>query len=148
MFKKLIFLSISAMTIFFSQAQTVVKYNYDNAGNRVYRGIIVMESTLKSGSIDIDSSEYKQKILEEKIGEFTVKIYPNPTDGIIKVEVQGYKPELKMHAFLYSLKGTQLQTKVFDSSEIMLDLTSYPLGAYMLRIRINGKVLDWKIVKK
>lgn len=149
MLKKLTLLfAITTIAAFTLQAQTVVKYNYDNAGNRIYRGIIVMESTLKKGIIDTDSSEYKQKILEEKIGDVTVKIYPNPTKGIIKVEIPEYKPELKGRGALYSLKGKLLQTKVFDSSEIMVDLTGYPLGTYVLRINLGKSESEWKILKQ
>lgn len=149
MLKKLTLLfAIATIAAFTLQAQTIVKYNYDNAGNRIYRGIIVMETTLKKGTIDTDSSEYKQKILEEKLGDVTVRIYPNPTKGIIKVEIPEYKPEFKGLAALYSLKGKLLQTKVFDSSEITLDLTSYPLGTYVLKINLGDRESEWKILKQ
>ncbi|WP_080903839.1 hypothetical protein [Parabacteroides sp. Marseille-P3160] len=81
--------------------QSKVKYSYDNAGNRIKRKIIVSTKSAPESSTE---PEYYSEILSEK--EF--RIYPNPTTGYLKVEVNGWEETDKGTITLYTLSGQQI----------------------------------------
>ena len=58
--------------------QNTIKYSYDAAGNRTERTIIL---ATKSAIVQSDT------IFTDQLAERDIKIYPNPTDGFLKVEI-------------------------------------------------------------
>jgi len=84
-----------------------------------------------------------------------IKVYPNPTDGILQVEYNfetlkqegievlmktlGYTPEPNCEngsIYIYSNKGQLLETiPLYNLEEIKnIDISSYPAGIYILEI--------------
>lgn len=59
-----------------------VKYTYDNAGNRVKREIVMDTKALQQ---EEGAMEHYSDILSER----TIRIYPNPTSGRLKIEIGG-----------------------------------------------------------
>lgn len=148
MYKFLVLFAFALLQTTFCQSQTVVSYSYDDSGNRTYRGTIVLESSLKKGVIDTLEIQKEEKTFEDKIGEQKITIYPNPTKGVIKVEIENFNPDSKSIISLYSLKGNLLQSQNVDNPQITFDLTSYPMGTYILKIKLGDKKSDWKILKE
>lgn len=133
-------------------AQTrTIHYSYDDAGNRTYRGSVFM-STKKSGSVGDSTNSQKveseEQIFEEKKGEQKVTIYPNPTRGELKIKLEGFEEANNSFIYLYNLKGALIIKKVIESSEEMIDITSYPLGTYVLKIITGDKKFEWKVIKE
>ena len=62
-----------------------IKYTYDNAGNRLTRQKEIVIQT--RGALSDDEGE--PSIYEEKLSETKVTIYPNPTRGILKIDISG-----------------------------------------------------------
>ena len=61
-----------------------LKYTYDAAGNRIKREIVVQRQnapTMRSGENDFFS---------DKLSDKTIRIYPNPTSGVMKIEIKGF----------------------------------------------------------
>ena len=77
------------------------------------------------------------------ITEKQVKIYPNPAQDILKIEIsQGIRPR-KIH--LISLSGAVV--KSFEPDERLLDIQSIPSGFYFLKIEMEeGYVLTKKVI--
>lgn len=72
----------------------------------------------------------------------TFKVYPNPTDGELRIETGG---ELINTVRLYDMGGKlMISTDKVANSEYTLDLTTYPQGNYILKV--NDKTI--KVVKK
>ena len=137
-------LTLIAGNLFFIQTthcQVTVSYTYDAAGRRIERNIIVLNSAntdaLNKNAVFTDSLE-NQKVI----------IYPNPTKGELKVEIQGNRKDIKITINLYSLTGKLLQTQNPTSNTFSLDLSGYVTGTYILKIRLGDKVSDWKIIKE
>lgn len=132
-------------------SQTVVNFAYDNSGNRIYRGIIKIESK-KSGHITDTTSfsgeSQEQKVLEENQGKLQIKIYPNPTRGQIRVEILGLDPSKTSSMKLYNLKGLVVAAKANLTGNDIVDLSGSPVGAYVLKIQIEDNVFEWKILKE
>jgi len=128
-------------------AQTIISYNYDDAGNRVQRKIVLNTQAAQSTKSDSISKE-KKKVYEENVGDQKVRIYPNPTRGQILVEISGYDKNANSGLYLYNLSGTLLSSISPISGSDPLDLSAYPIGTYILKIVIGNKKNEWKIIKQ
>lgn len=135
----------------FCQSQWIF-YTYDANGNRTKRELVVGQ--LKSATIKFpisDPSNLKwadnTKIIEPDAGELTAIVYPNPNKGLLKINISNMPQNPMTELRLYNLSGTELMVKRnFDSySEIYIN--EYKDGVYILRIKINDKLFDWKVVK-
>jgi hypothetical protein len=83
----------------------------------------------------------------ETIAQTEIKIYPNPTTEKITLEISGWE-NLQTGIFkLYSLNGQLLQERPVHSSTTEVSLSGLPQGAYILKVRINDRTEDWKIIK-
>ena len=125
-------------------AQKTIKYSYDDAGNRTERVIKLSASEAQAKST-VDQKEEK---FEDKLGTHRIVIYPNPTKGQLLVEVQGYEEQTQCTLAVYSISGTLLFSKPTTESKTPLDLSTYPMGTYILHIKIGDTVRKWKIIKQ
>jgi YD repeat-containing protein len=123
-------------------AQATYSFTYDASGNRLSRII-----PLKSAHITYkDTLASQLKTFDDLIGKQLVKIYPNPTKGLLKVEL----PHLEnQNATLqvYSAKGALIRNIVVTGTFTLIDLSSQGVGTYILRISIGELSADWKIIK-
>ena len=135
---------------------TGITWNYDVSGNRTSREITLNSPySLRSGAI---SSDYEEEIVfEEKVSyqnndikfDTDVRIYPNPTEGLFAVEINGIPEEISGKIYLYDAKGRILDKKeTLQDSKIEFDLSQEPPGIYLLSIRLGEDVSTWKIIKK
>ncbi len=96
-----------------------------------------------------DSLEYILGIKEE-IGLLELEVYPNPTDGIITMNL-GLKGSEPVNIILYDVLGNQLkQFKLgqIHSSQTQLDFRTYPTGVYFMDVQIAGHSFIKKVVVK
>lgn len=75
------------------------------------------------------------------------KIYPNPSNGIINInttsENLGYNIEI------HNLLGQTLITKKLNATSNQIDLSSYPRGAYLVKVYIDEKRNKvYKVIKQ
>ena len=123
-------------------AQTTFSFTYDAAGNRLSRII-----PLKSASIENkDTLANNQLTFEDLIGNRPVKIYPNPTKGLLKVEIP-FTDEPSATLKIFSLQGGLVISKDVSSVFTEIDLSNQPAGMYILRIGIRELTSEWKIIK-
>jgi len=78
-----------------------------------------------------------------------IKVYPNPTSGLIEISIKeplgsDYKIEI------LSILGARLITKILSGTEKLthLDLSSFPSGTYPLVITSRNRFWETKIIKK
>lgn len=128
---------VALIFLAFLQSQVVVNYSYDAAGNRIKREIVLSRSI-----------ENTEKPLSETLSEKQIKIYPNPTEGILKTEISGWEITDKCIFTVYSLKGSLIQEISVNSSTTEIDLSGESNGIYLLNIELNNSKSVWKIIKK
>jgi hypothetical protein len=125
-------------------------YEYDAAGNRILRKVINLtlappvptDSTFTSHSSPLTSDYYVETIAQTEI-----KIYPNPTTEKITLEISGWET-LQTGIFkLYSMSGQLLQERPVHSVVTEISLANLPQGNYILKVQINDRIEDWKIIK-
>ena len=129
-----------ALSGFMTYGDTIT-YAYDNAGNRIKREI-TLERNIPT------EKRLKPEIFSDVVSEKNINISPNPTSGIIKVEIVGYEDSDKCEVSIYSVSGLQMLAKRVSSSTTELDITSCAAGLYILQIRLNDNNTSWKIIKK
>lgn len=120
-------------------AQTL-SYSYDAMGNRIAREIVISK---KAAPLK-DSTSYMSEVLSER----TVKIYPNPTRGQLKVEIPIQEGQLIPQFKIYSSSGQLIHSVKATSSTTSFDLSSTPNGLYLLHVIIGKEESTWKIIKK
>lgn len=137
--KMLVMLLIAAVPLIaFSQSK--LHYSYDNAGNRVKREIVMKTRSVSDNS----DPEYYSEMLSDK----DIRIYPNPTEGHLKIEIAGWDSADQGSLQLYNAVGQLILNQRISSSFTEFDISSRTNGLYILHISMNGKETSWKIIKK
>lgn len=126
---------------FIASQTTNVEFNYDADGNMILRKIIVVPSNIKGNPNQDD-------VISEEIGQQKIKIYPNPTNGIIKLDISEIDDLLNNYCLIYSLNGTLLLNKKISGSLTEIDLSSYETGSYLMDIHLGDKISRWKVIKQ
>jgi hypothetical protein len=127
-------------------------FTYDANGNRIKRELHV--DKLKSATISFPVSDPSSLKLADKLkttetDNNAVKtfIYPNPNKGLLKINVSNMPSNSTTELRIYNLSGTELMVKRNFDSYSEIDINEYKDGVYILRIMINDKLFDWKVVK-
>jgi hypothetical protein len=147
--KTIAFVTTIILSLSWAMAQDVY-FSYDDAGNRKYRGPAKIASQ-RSGLLN-DTTQYaweqpKNEVGEETMGQNKITIYPNPTRGELRVIIEGDYDFNKSYLFVYDLAGTVLISRSNISSTEAVDLTKYSMGTYVLKIILDDKKFEWKIIK-
>lgn len=86
-----------------------------------------------------------------------LSVYPNPVDDQLTIDIQGKSGENVISAAVYDLRGRKIKTLAqglpfadkttlfWDSNDLQSKVSS---GVYFLSVRLNGQVLEQKIVKR
>ena len=120
-----------------------IKYTYDSAGNRLTRQKEIVVQT--RGAL---SDEEEPSVYEEGLSETKVTIYPNPTRGMLKVDISGVEKFENARISLYDLTGKLLQQWAGISQSNAIDLSERTPGMYIMQVAYNGKISSWKIIKE
>ena len=123
-------------------AQNIVSYAYDNAGNRISRKVV----NLNSNPSHVKASEPAP--VEDQLGERKITVYPNPTQGALAIEITGGDTKDEIRFILFSAQGTQLQNLKVTATITPVNMSSYPVGWYILRVQVGEKVTEFKIIKQ
>jgi Secretion system C-terminal sorting domain len=138
--KKTIFLFFLLLVACIASAQ--VSFGYDAAGNRISRTIVLAKSLTKAATTDSIPPA------TEMLGELQVKIYPNPTQGRLSVQVTGLPEGTSGTLGIFTLQGQPVLQGEASSSPTDLDIGGQPAGTYILRINAGGTTTTWKIIKQ
>ena len=122
---------------------TTFVFTYDASGNRTERVIDLTKSAEITAS---SSSLSEEKLIEAELSSLDIKIYPNPTKGVLKVEIPEIG-DIKPTLVVYNLQGKQLVNKTVSNQISTINLSEQPPGMYIMKIVNGAESLDWKIIK-
>jgi hypothetical protein len=117
---------------------------------------ILFASNWNDGNIMSDPTppawviEYPQESLSVDENEIAdgFKVYPNPTNDIVNIKIDGPN-NLITGLQLNDVLGRILVNQVVDNeSSMMLDLSSYPRGMYLLSVIVDGNKQTKKIIRE
>jgi hypothetical protein len=144
-----------------------LNYGYDNAGNMYSREIvigsaksaeivsnenteIIGESTYETNSDSKNDAEIPdastKNQFDEMLGQNSISIYPNPTQGQLRVAIGDIQPDDKISVTVHSLAGARLFSGTLNDN--LIDLNDAASGVYILTIVVNDKSQNWRIVKE
>lgn len=150
--KNIIVLLLVAGFVNLSFAQQILPriYEYDAAGNRIVRKVIElpvpdnMYNNTESDSVcHVDSVYYI-----DNVQDYTIKIYPNPTSSLIYVDIEGDNADKNATLSVYNISGSLLYTKQITGNSTIVDLSNYPIGAYLVIMQLKNEKTTWKVLKK
>lgn len=128
----LIFASLSA-------SPQTIHYSYDQSGNRISREIVMTPQNIPSNET--------ASVNEDVIDNRKLNIYPNPTYGILTVEIRGYENSDNCGISIFNKAGTLITEIKLDSHIATIDISDQPADLYLMRIIINQSVSTWRIIK-
>lgn len=135
----LLFISICPMI----QSQDKVTYGYDAAGNRISRTIV-----FSPRSAPASDEEEKPAVYTEMLSDIKVKIYPNPTTGLLKVEISNLPEGQKANIWLYAMTGHLISMFKDVKDAVNIDISAQPAAIYVVKIEAGEYRTEWKIIKK
>jgi len=154
MIKKITFLLCLTVPLFcLAQNGLTVEYDYDAAGNRISRKVINLQSAPPVQQVAVAEDFPEVELVEpeyfvDKVARMEMKIYPNPATERITLEISNWE-DLQMGTFkLFSLSGQLLQEQPVHSPVTSISLAGLSKGAYILKVCMNNKTEDLKIIKQ
>lgn len=118
-----------------------VVFTYDASGNRI--------SSQKEISVRSLSSSNQEQVspLMETLSHHRITVYPNPTDGPLRIDISGLSGTQGSSITIYNMLGSIVyyESDIRESND--LDLTPYPAGMYLMILRLEGETSTWKIVR-
>jgi len=128
-----------------ASAQINIAFGYDECGNRISRGEIVLEAA------GISAPEKKlqlEKEKEEPILYRELKVYPNPTQGQVKVELPVSADEAPFAYRVLTTSGHLLFSGQATNGVADIDLSSQPVGSNFVTLSNPNTTYNLKIVKQ
>ena len=139
-----------------SNAQTI-DFEYDAAGNCVIKYKTITMPAPKMQSVEKQQNDSTEEIIdninapapvEDIIGDTKIVIYPNPTDGILVVEIQNSNAQTSVNYTLMQANGKHITNGTSAGNPLLLNLSGFSSGVYLLRLTIDAKSQTYKILKQ
>lgn len=141
---KIYLLTILMLLPVVSAAQGKIKYTYDAAGNRVRREAAAAAGKSKTRQLaSVSDGQVASGVLRDHF----VKVYPNPTDGVLRIGIYSMKPTDKCSLRVYAPHGALLLSQSVTTADTDIDISDNPAGIYLLKVDIDGHSQTFKITK-
>ncbi len=114
------------------------------------------EEPLKPANIfSAEQDQLEETIIEQALGidETTsteyLKVYPNPTTGKLNIEINSQDSDELNTIWVYDFHGRLIQQQVMiGPGKTELDLSTHPIGMYLIRVIHGNKSETVKVVKQ
>lgn len=119
------------------------QYLYDANGNRISAMIIYLDR----GSDD----EAPLAVSFDDWPEVSLRVYPNPTSEMLRIDILCDDPTLLSEygsLSLYDIQGKKLLDIYALGEENSIDFTAYPSGIYLIRLRMHQTSKIFKVIKQ
>lgn len=127
---------------------------YDAAGNYIRTEVCRTANVMSAPVVKPYTSVAKtKKPIPSTISEYRdyIVVYPNPTSGVLRVNIDEIIHGKISKIEMYSASGASILTKKLKSTdlEVTLDITSYPIGVYILKFSLGtGESFSVNVIKK
>jgi hypothetical protein len=79
----------------------------------------------------------------------SLRIYPNPTSGIIRLDLNGFDRNLSASVEIFNMTGNRLQQMVVQCGQLHeFSLAGYPAGIYLVRINAGDTTESIRVIKQ
>lgn len=117
--------------------QTIRRYDFTDkaiSGNILYY-------RLKQVDKDGQSTHSAIVILKRDAPEFTLAVFPNPTNGAFTLQLNGISNFEKLQYQVYNLKGQLLQNNRIRAGNTLINLSQWSSGTYLVAILNENKII-------
>ncbi|MDE5905807.1 T9SS type A sorting domain-containing protein [Duncaniella sp.] len=121
-------------------ADNIIVFNYDSSGNRMSRSFRLSEEN----GINVQIEKRIEPAEELALIDLEVKATPNPTPGLLHVEVDCDDSELQ-EISIFDIKGLLISQKEKAISDF--DLSGRSSGIYILVVKTSFGSTSYKIIK-
>ena len=128
-----------------------ISYTYDNSGNRITRQKVISMPNMVKSVEDISESteEDDTASYEDYVAEAKITIFPNPTRGSLRIDINGITIPAEAKIYLYDISGKMVMQLNAISESNTLDISSQPSGVYIMRIYMDeSNSTVWNIIKE
>ena len=101
----------------------------------------------QNGCVDTSSCVNITGVGLEEYNKAVVSIYPNPTSGLITVSLKNV-PTHEANFTLTTLEGKIIKQEKVISTTILMDLSDYPKGIYVLKMEDAQSVNVYKVIRQ
>jgi len=123
-----------------------ILYYYDESGNIISRQTIFLRQNLRKKESQEDYFVNDEiKLYNDQL--LNINLYPNPTHGIVYIEIPNYENFNNVNIYIYDLTGKLILNRNVENSITEIDFSKYPNGTYILKLNKNGIMSEWKIIK-
>ncbi len=140
-------------------AQTTYRFGYNASGDRTGReevttlkSLAVAESAGIAKSTDIvtasTDNQIRQDTLKGILDGRVIQIYPTPTQGIFKIEIDLDGLEQQFTMQLRNPQDSLITDQAVVREIISVDLTGQPSGSYSVKIFSGDEACEWEILKE
>ena len=147
---KVLFLTILVWLAFAVNTDAqLVKYRYDASGNQISREKTIVFASLSGQGSDDAVTNIENPFFEDIFNERKITIYPNPTKGMLRIDITGDELPSDAMIFIYNSSGSTVRqmNKITESN--IVDISSQPAGVYIMRVVLDKKIIStWKIIKE
>lgn len=132
-------LSVSAF------ADHVVQFTYDQAGNRTGRAIVLPAAS--SALRNVVPTDSTTAVFSDTFAEMALNVYPNPTHGQLKIELDGLPEGESFRFLILSSGGEQVMNVETTENPADADLSECPAGIYLLKLFYKETTKNFKIIR-
>lgn len=140
--KLIVFVLFTVMGTVYAQTCVKLVYSYDASGNRISRTQINVSGAdcVRKGIADSAS----EQISEDR----KVVLFPNPVQELLNIHLVGNWKNEKSQLWLYDAAGKLVSKRSNLDIENQLFFHEMPVGVYVLKLLIDGKMYEYKIARE
>ena len=80
--------------------------------------------------------------------DFKINIFPNPTKGVLKINIEGSIQNQNLMIEVYNIQGALILEQKANANFNVVDLSKHPKGTYLLVFSLGETSSKWKIIKE
>lgn len=127
-------------------------YSYDAAGNRIKAVVLATKKAMKPQRPDtlpetFATTEFEMPV-EDVLNEASIKIYPNPTKGMLRVDIEGMELTNGDRIEIYDGNGRTINAIGNLTESNTIDLSDAANGTYIMRMTLGSESSTWHIIKE
>ncbi len=131
------------LTLSSETTSRVVRLNYDENGNRTVRMLYTPNSMP-------EKQKTAPRHVTSNISLFdgSIKIGPNPTSGIIRIEATGYNEQQQTLVYIHKTSGQMILTEKISGPVTELNISDEVNGIYIVNVVTDDNCVSCKIIKQ
>ncbi|MDR2836282.1 MAG: T9SS type A sorting domain-containing protein [Bacteroidales bacterium] len=120
------------------------EYIYDNAGNRIQRGIIAITTSANNSQLT-DTTILSEEKIVNIVDKITITVYPNPVKENLNIELSEYNEN--SYYELLDVNNKIIEKRKIVSNFIAINFETISPGIYILRVYPAKDSKEYKIIK-